>query len=43
MDIGQEWAVGAIRFSMGHETSSDDVDYVAASFARALERLRAER
>ena len=43
MDIGQEWAGGAIRFSMGHETSSDDVDYVAASFTRALERLRAER
>ena len=43
MDIGQEWAGGAIRFSMGHETTTDDVDYVAASFTRALERLRVER
>jgi cysteine desulfurase len=43
MDIGAAWSGGAVRFSMGAETTADEVDYVAASFARALERLRAGR
>jgi cysteine desulfurase len=44
MGIPRELALGAIRFSMGHETTAEDVERVAAAFpaivakARKLER-----
>ncbi len=40
MGMSPDRARGAIRFTMGAETTADDVDYVVAAVERAVSRLR---
>jgi cysteine desulfurase len=41
MGVPTEWALGALRFSLGRSTSAEDVDYVLEALPAAVERIRA--
>jgi cysteine sulfinate desulfinase/cysteine desulfurase-like protein len=41
MGVPTEWALGALRCSLGRSTSEDDVDYVLDTLRGAVERIRA--
>jgi cysteine desulfurase len=41
MGVPLDWAMGAVRFSLGRTTSADDVDYVAECLEPLVRRLRA--
>ncbi|MGH7645006.1 MAG: cysteine desulfurase family protein [Gemmatimonadales bacterium] len=41
MGVPRELGVSALRFSLGHDTSSDDVAAVAAALPRIVEKVRA--
>jgi cysteine desulfurase len=39
--LDRESANGSVRFSLGHETTADDIDYLLATLPTLIERLRA--
>jgi cysteine desulfurase len=39
--VGPELAHGSIRFSLGRDTSAEDVDYVVSKVGPIIARLRA--
>jgi cysteine desulfurase len=41
MGIPTEWALGALRCSLGRSTSTEDVEYVLEALVAAVERIRA--
>jgi cysteine desulfurase len=41
MGVPTEWALGALRCSLGRSTSAEDIDYVLEVLPAAVERLRA--
>ena len=41
MGIPAEWALGAVRCSLGRSTTVEDVDYVVETLAAAVARIRA--
>lgn len=40
MDVPLDWAMGAVRFSLGRSTTADDIDYVIACLEPLVTRLR---
>ena len=40
MGVPVDWAMGAVRFSLGRSTSADDIDYVVESVEPIVRRLR---
>jgi cysteine desulfurase len=40
MGIATEVAQGTLRFSLGHYTTEDDIDYVLAVLPKIVSRLR---
>ena len=40
MRVPQSHIFGSLRFSLGLDTTADDVDYAAAKTAEAVEKLR---
>ena len=40
MGVPVDWAMGAVRFSLGRSTSADDIDYVVESIEPIVRRLR---
>ena len=40
MGLPVEWAMGAVRFSLGRSTTAEDVDYVVESIVPIVEKLR---
>jgi cysteine desulfurase len=40
MGIPVEWAMGAVRFSLGRSTTAGDIDYVVEAVAPIVEKLR---
>ena len=43
MKVPESRARGAVRFTMGRETTKEDVDYLIATFADVVYRLRGEK
>jgi len=43
MGISLEDAASTLRFSLGHDTTSEDIDYVLERLPAIVERSRAER
>jgi cysteine desulfurase len=41
MGVPTEWALGALRCSLGRSTSDEDIDYVLETLPPAVERIRA--
>jgi cysteine desulfurase len=41
MGVPLEWAMGAVRTSLGHSTTAEDVDYVIESVEPIVRKLRA--
>ncbi|HSE96316.1 MAG TPA: cysteine desulfurase family protein [Methylomirabilota bacterium] len=41
MGVPVEWALGALRLSLGRSTTADEVDYVIDEMAAAVDRIRA--
>jgi cysteine desulfurase len=41
MGVPVEWAMGAVRHSLGHSTTAEDIDYVVESTAPLVAKLRA--
>src|SRR5204863_6706634 len=40
MGVPLDWAMGAVRSSLGRSTTTDDVDYVVASVAEVVAKVR---
>jgi cysteine desulfurase len=40
MGVALDWAMGAVRSSLGRGTTAEDVDYVVASVAEVVARIR---
>ena len=40
MGVPLDWAMGAVRSSLGRSTTAEDVDYVVASVTEAVRRIR---
>jgi len=40
MGVPVEWAMGAVRSSLGHGTSREDIDYVVESIEPLVAKLR---
>jgi cysteine desulfurase len=40
MGVDRDWAVGAVRFSLGHDTTDEDVDRALAEVPRVAAALR---
>ena len=40
MGVPVEWAMGAVRFSLGRSTSAEDIDYVVEAIEPIVEKLR---
>lgn len=43
MQVPIEWAMGTVRFSVGRETTSDEIDRAAKIVANAVQRLQPEK
>jgi cysteine desulfurase len=41
MGLPVEWAMGAVRFSLGRGTTAEDIEYVVDALAPLVEKLRA--
>jgi cysteine desulfurase len=41
MGVPVEWALGALRCSLGRSTTVEDIDYVLEALPAAVERIRA--
>jgi cysteine desulfurase len=40
MGVDPQWSAGAVRFSLGHGSSADDVDHVLSVVPELVARLR---
>jgi cysteine desulfurase len=40
MGVGIDWAMGAVRFSLGRSTTAEDIDYVVEAIAPLIAKLR---
>ena len=41
MGVPLDWAMGAVRFSLGRSTTTEDIDYVVECLEPLVRRLRA--